>query len=300
MKIGFIGLGNMGGPMAANVARAGHELFAYDVDEVRLADFARETGTSAARSLEQLGTCEVVIAMLPTGAVVRDVLLSAEAGGFLKTPHPDLLVIDMSSSEPIGSKTLGKELAKHGIRLVDAPVSGGMVRAADGTLAIMLGAEDEADAARAEPILKTMGERIFRTGALGSGHAMKALNNYVSAACFAATAEALLVGEQFGLDPSVIVDIMNVSTGKNFQTEMVMMKHVVERQFATGFKIGLLTKDIRIAADLADQLKVETPVLDLVYARWKDATEELGADRDNSEAVLSWERSSAAAAEWSD
>ncbi len=136
----------------------------------------------------------------------------------------------------------------------------------------MLGADDEADAARAEPILKTMGERIFRTGSLGSGHAMKALNNYVSAACFAATAEALLVGEQFGLDPSVIVDIMNVSTGKNFQTEMVMMKHVVERQFATGFKIGLLTKDIRIAADLADQLKVETPVLDLVYARWKDAT----------------------------
>ena len=168
-----------------------------------------------------------------------------------------------------------------------------MTRAADGTLAIMLGADDEADVARVEPVLHTMATRIFRTGPLGSGHAMKALNNYVSAACFAATAEALLIGERFGLDPSVIVDIMNVSTGKNFQTEVVMKSHVVERQFATGFKIGLLTKDIRIAADLAGDLGLETPVLELIYSRWKTATEHLGADRDNSEAVLSWDRSRA-------
>jgi 3-hydroxyisobutyrate dehydrogenase len=229
--------------------------------------------------------------MLPTGPVVRDVLLSAEDGGFTRNPHPDLMVIDMSSSEPVGTKELGEELAKHDIRLVDAPVSGGMTRAADGTLAIMLGADDEADVARVEPILLTMATKIFRTGPLGSGHAMKALNNYVSAACFAATAEALLIGERFGLDPSVIVDIMNVSTGKNFQTEVVMKSHVVERQFATGFKIGLLTKDIRIAADLAGDMGLDTPVLELIYSRWKTATEYLGADRDNSEAVLSWDRS---------
>ncbi|WEK46335.1 MAG: NAD(P)-dependent oxidoreductase [Candidatus Andeanibacterium colombiense] len=276
--------------MAANVAKAGHELMAYDADAARLAQFVEETGARAAESLEQLGSCEIVIAMLPTGPVVREVLLSAEQGGFTRNPHPELMVIDMSSSEPVGTRELGEQLARHGIRLVDAPVSGGMTRAADGTLAIMLGVDDEADAARVEPILLTMSTRIFRTGPLGSGHAMKALNNYVSAACFAATAEALVIGEQFGLDPSVIVDIMNVSTGKNFQTEVVMKSHVVERQFATGFKIGLLTKDIRIAADLAREMQIETPVLELIYSRWQTATEQLGADRDNSEAVLSWNR----------
>jgi len=295
MKIGFIGLGNMGGPMAANVARAGHEVLAYDADAARLAQFAAETGARAAASLEELGSCEAVIAMLPTGAVVREVLLSAQDGGFLRNFHPDLLVIDMSSSEPVGTRELGAELAKHDVRLVDAPVSGGMARAADGTLAIMLGADEETDARRAEPILCTMGARIFRTGPLGSGHAMKALNNYVSAASFAATAEALLTGRRFGLDPAVMVDIMNVSTGKNFHTEVVMKDHVVDRRFATGFKIGLLTKDVRIAVDLAEAMDVETPVLDLVYDRWKGATDRLGADRDNSEAVLSWDRSRAEA-----
>jgi 3-hydroxyisobutyrate dehydrogenase len=290
MKIGFIGLGTMGGPMASNVVKAGHEVLAHDADAARVAEFCAETGASPAGSLANLGTCEVVVSMLPTGAIVREVLLSGGADGFLATPHPDLLVIDMSSSEPVGTQTLGKALGEHGIALVDAPVSGGMARAALGTLAIMLGADDEALARRAEPVLLAMGSRVFRTGPLGSGHAVKALNNYVSAACFAASAEALLIGERFGLDPGVIVDIINASTGKNFQTEVVMKNHVVERQFATGFKIGLLTKDIRIATKLAEAMDVEAPVLDLVHARWKSATEQLGADRDNSEAVLSWDR----------
>jgi 3-hydroxyisobutyrate dehydrogenase len=290
MKVGFVGLGTMGAPMAANVVKAGYDVVAHDADAARVSEFCAETGASPAGSLAQLGTCDVVVAMLPTGAIVREVLLSQGADGFLANPRPDLLVIDMSSSEPVGTQTLGKALAEHGVRLVDAPVSGGMARAALGTLAIMLGADVEALAARAEPVLLAMGTRVFRTGSLGSGHAVKALNNYVSAACFAASAEALLIGERFGLDPSVIVDIINASTGKNFQTEVVMQNHVVERKFATGFKIGLLTKDIRIATELAVAMDIEAPVLDLVYARWKSATDHLGAERDNSEAVLSWDR----------
>jgi 3-hydroxyisobutyrate dehydrogenase len=290
MTIGFIGLGTMGGPMATNVVKAGHDVLAYDADAACLAAFCAETGARPAEQLAQLGACEVVVTMLPTGAIVRDVLRSAGADGFTADPHPDLLVIDMSSSEPVGTQELGRSLGERGIALVDAPVSGGMARAAAGTLAIMLGADEEGLAQRAEAVCLSMGTRIFRTGPLGSGHAMKALNNYVSAACFAASAEALLIGERFGLDPGVIVDIMNASTGKNFQTEVVMKAHVVDRQFETGFKIGLLTKDVRIATDLAEAMALETPVLDLIYARWKSATDELGADRDNSEAVLSWDR----------
>lgn len=289
MKIGFIGLGNMGGPMAANVARAGHELLAYDADAARLAAFVAETKATSA-SLGDLGDCEIVVTMLPTGPIVRDVLLSEQEEVFLKKARPGLLVIDMSSSEPVGTRELGADLAAHGVQLVDAPVSGGMVRAAEGTLAIMLGADDEASAARAEPVLKTMGSRIFRTGALGSAHAMKALNNYVSAASFAATAEALLAGERFGLDPAVMVDIMNMSTGRNFHTEVVMQEHIVRRQFATGFKMGLLAKDVKIAAELAEALNLDAPVLDLIRARWQGASDQMGADRDHSEAVLSWDR----------
>ncbi len=157
----------------------------------------------------------------------------------------------MSSADPVGTRATHADLAKRGLAFVDAPVSGGVPRATDGTLAIMIGG-DAAAIAAAKPVLAKMGTRLFDVGGPGNGHAMKALNNFVAGTAFIAVSEALLVGERFGLDPATMVDVMNVSTGKSFNTENVAKQHVVSRQFASGFALGLLAKDVGIAADLAD------------------------------------------------
>jgi 3-hydroxyisobutyrate dehydrogenase len=153
----------------------------------------------------------------------------------------------------------------------------------------MIGGDDPAAIERAKPLLSTMGNRLFETGGLGSGHAMKALNNYIAAAGFTAAAEALLIGQRFGLDPTRMLEIFNVSTARNFVTEMVMKEHVIDRKFATGFALGLLAKDVKIAADLANDVKLNAPVAQLVKDRWAMARDRLGAGRDNSEAIIAWD-----------
>ena len=133
-----------------------------------------------------------------------------------------------------------------------------------------------------------MGKQLFETGPLGSGHAMKALNNYIAAAGYTAVAEALLIGQRFGLDQNVMVDILNVSTGRNFTTEVMIKEHVLGGKFATGFALGLMAKDVRIAADLGEAVGLDAPVSRLVRERWAAARDKLGASRDTSEAILGW------------
>src|SRR5260221_3475336 len=189
-RIGFVGLGNMGAPMAENLLKAGFELAIADADPGRLASFARRAAQPA--SLAELGRAsELVITMLPDGKIVRKVLCGTPGGndGVLAGLAAGSLVIDMSSSAPVGTRALAAELAARGVALVDAPVSGGVKRAVDRTLAIMVGGA-AADIERCPPLLSAIGRDIFPTGPLGSGHAMKALNNYVSAAGLAAAAEA--------------------------------------------------------------------------------------------------------------
>lgn len=289
MKIGFIGLGNMGWSMAANVRALAEELVVHDASAERMEAFAADHGASVAVPFERLAECDIIITMLPTGHVVREVLVG-EGSGLIASMKRGTVVVDMSSSEPTGTRELGAILKEHGLALLDAPVSGGMSRAADGTLTIMLGADDDRAAERIEPVMLAMGSRVFRTGPLGSGHAVKALNNYISAASFAATAEAILIGRRFGLDGERMIDIINLSTGRNFNSEVVMKDHVIRGKFATGFKIGLLAKDVRITADLAEQMNVAAPVLDLITHQWETARDALGADHDNSEAILAWDR----------
>ena len=288
MRVGFIGIGNMGGPMAANIAKAGHAVVAYDTDRARLDTFAAQTGVRAG-GLGEVGAQDFVVAMLPTGAIVRAAMLESDGGALAAGLRPGTVVIDMSSSEPVGTQRLGEEIAKRGAVLVDAPVSGGVPRAEAGTLAIMIGGAPEA-VARARPLLATMGDRLFETGGLGSGHAMKALNNFVAATSFAATAEAMLIGRRFGLDDTTMVEIMNVSTGRNFHTDVVMKDHVIGGRYATGFAVGLLAKDVGIAADLGAAVGLNAPLSRLVGQRWAEARDRLGPTRDNTEAILAWDR----------
>jgi 3-hydroxyisobutyrate dehydrogenase len=286
-SVGFIGLGNMGRPMAANLARAGAQLVVGDAHTARQESFAAEFDVRAADDPEAFADVQTLVTMLPTGQVVREVLLDA---GIAAALPRGAVAIDTSSSEPSGTIELGSALADLGLSLVDAPVSGGMAKAIDGTLAIMLGADDEAAAERAIPVLKAMSTRIFRTGALGTGHAMKALNNFVLAAGFEAAAEALVVGGKFGLDPAVIVEVLNASSGRNVSTETTLIEEVLTRRFAANFTLGLFTKDLGIAVDLANELDIDAPLCALVHERLVQAGEELGWETDYSAVVALWEQ----------
>lgn len=287
-RTGFVGLGNMGWPMAANLAKAGALSIVHDADPALAKRFAAEHGVEAAPGAGALGGAEVVVTMLPTGAIVREVLIE---GGLADALSTGAVVVDMSSSEPVGTRELGALLAVRGVILVDAPVSGGVPKAADGTLAIMIGADDDAAVDRVEPVLEAMGDRLFRAGGLGAGHAVKALNNYIAAASFAAISEALVIGERFGLDPADIVNIVNNSTGRCFNSEIPVKDHVLTGSFATGFKLGLMTKDVKIAADLADALDVSAPLSADMRARWEAARAAMGGEEDFTVAFRHWQGS---------
>lgn len=291
MNVAFIGVGSMGAPMAACIARAGHVLTVYDSVRERAERVATEHGCQVARRLDGLAAADFVVTMLPTGQMVRDLYL--REGLALKLSR-GAIAIDMGSSDPVGTRDLGAALAASGITLIDAPVSGGVPRALQGTLTIMIGGDDAIAIARARPLLSAMGDRLFDTGGLGSGHAMKALNNFVAAAGFAACAEALLAGRRFGLDPARMVEILNVSTGRSFLTDLVLREHVVDGRFATGFQLGLLAKDVRIAADLAHELRLDAPLVRLVSERFETARDMLGYTRDHTEAIKAWDQNSAA------
>jgi 3-hydroxyisobutyrate dehydrogenase len=287
-RIGFIGLGNMGSPMSACIARAGLPLTVFDVDPARTRAHAEKIGAKPAVTLAELGEAsDIVVTMLPTGKIVRDVMLEMQ-GGLASSLKPGTLIIDMSSSVPTGTRELGEILSAKGIILLDSPVSGAVPRATDGTLTLMVGADDKAALERARPVLSVMGNRIFETGGLGSGHAMKALNNYVAAAGFAAASEALIMADKFGLDRGVALDIMNVSTGRNFSTESTIKSQVLTGAFASGFGLALITKDVKIAADLAQAIGVDLPLVAETSAWWTKACDTLGGENDHTAAYKVW------------
>ena len=265
--VGFIGLGVMGKLMAANVAAAGFTLQSYDIK-----------GTGNRKSAQDAARCaDVLITMLPDGDDVRDAVLEA-----LPALRRGAVVVDMSSSEPAGTRALGKALAAKGIRMMDAPVSGARFKAKDGTLAIMVGG-DRASFRKVLPLLQTMGTKIFYCGPLGAGHAVKALNNYLGAAGTLAGFEALLVAQRFGLDPKPMIEAINASTGRNSTTERKIPQDVLTGAFASGFKLALMTKDVGIAAGLARGLGLKTPFLAETLKHWKAAQKLLPRDADHTE-----------------
>ena len=216
--------------------------------------------------------------MLPDSKVVRAAVLGD--GGFATTMPSGGLVVDMSSSFPLETQKLGEELSARGIGLIDAPVSGGVPKAVAGTLAIMAGGE-AALIDRAEQVLKAMGQ-IHRTGPLGSGHAMKALNNYVSAAGLIAACEALVIGQKFGLDGSVITQVLNASTGRNNTTENKVERYMLNGRYDSGFALALMEKDVGMAQALAERLSIPAEELELVWGILTKALAKLGQGADHT------------------
>ena len=285
-EVGFVGLGVMGRPMARNLAAAGYRLTVHDAEPERQASFASTHACTAAEAAESFAAATVVVTMLPDDRDVRGALLDWR-GGIVSALSPGAVVVDMSSSNPAGTKELGELLFGRGIGLVDAPVSGGVTRAEAGTLTLMIGGEEDA-VARALPVLEVLGERMFRTGPLGSGHAMKALNNLVGGTTYAVVVEALAIGREFGLDPETMIDVMNASSGRSFNTEHVVKEHVLTGRYGTGFALGLLAKDVGIAATLAGAAEVDAPLARLVSRRFAEALGDLGPVADHSEAHKHW------------
>jgi len=287
-RIGFVGLGKMGQPMARHLARAGYRVLAHDLDATALARAREEAGAEAPGSLRVIAErCDAVITMLPDGHAVRAVTLDAE--GLLAGFAPGAVLIDMSSSSPVGTRELGERLAARDVRMIDAPVSGGVRKAEDATLAIMVGGEVQT-IERCNPVLEAMGKQIFLTGALGSGHAMKALNNYVSAAGLAAAVEAVLAAARFGLDPGKVVDVLNASTGMNNSTLNKFHRFILSRAFDSGFSLDLMVKDLKTALEVAHSSGTPAPLAEACVAAWSEAQAALGPGLDHTAVARYWEQ----------
>jgi 3-hydroxyisobutyrate dehydrogenase len=280
----------MGSRMAANLARAGFSLTVHDADRGKSERFTQAHQARTATSLADLGrNSDVVIAMLPTGPIVRQAFLHEEDGALARSLASGSMVVDMTSSEPTGTRELSAVLARHGVALIDAPVSGGISGAEQGRLVMMVGTDDKAALERVRPVLAVLGHRVFEVGGSGAGHAMKALNNYVSGTGFMAAVEALVIGKSFGLDPAVMVDVLNESTGRNFATANTLKQEVISRAFGTQFLLGLLAKDVKIAADLAEDIRINAPLARASRDLILRARDVVGTDTDHTAAVKYWE-----------
>lgn len=280
-EIVFVGLGAMGAPMASRLARAGHRLRLCDADDARAVALAGDLGTVVLPHAELAvppDDVRTVIVMLPDTPTVEAVL---EGAGLLSSLAAGTTVIDMGSSKPASTVRLAALASARGITFVDAPVSGGVSRAVTGELAIMVGADPEAFAA-VRPLLDHLGTAVAHVGAPGTGHAMKALNNLLSAIGLAAASEVLAVGRNFGLEPQVMLDVLNSSSGRNHATEVKMSRFVLSRAFDSGFALRLMVKDLRTALELAHETATPVPLGASCLEEWTAAARLLPADADHT------------------
>ncbi len=283
-RVGFIGLGVMGAPMAGHLARAGHAVSVYDLAPgaaQRLAE--SQPGITARASLREVAVhSDVIVTMLPNGRVVREVVFADD--GLLAGWARGGLLLDTSSAEPWITRETAARLAEHGIAMVDAPVSGAAWGAQAAELVFMVGGA-QADVARARPLLDAMGRAVFHLGALGAGHTMKCLNNLITAVTLTATAEGLAIGTRAGLDPAVMTDVLNEATGGSWITRTHIHQRVISRSFDDPFKLELMLKDMGIAVDLARELGMPAPISEEGRRLWQQADAARGPGVSVSELV---------------
>ncbi len=280
--VGVVGLGAMGAPIAGNFAAAGQPLIVHDAQPQ-----AEQSFTGAHPSAEAAGdlgfaNCDVVVLVLPNSDVVDQVVLGDN--GILRQLAPGSLLVDMGSSVPGRTRTLAAIAEQTGVRVVDAPVSGGVTRAVKADLAVMVGGA-EADIDTVEPLLSATGSSIIRVGPVGSGHAAKALNNLLSAVGLVAAAEVLLVGRKFGIDSATLLEVLNASSGRNQATETKYDKFILSQTYRSGFAAALMRKDIGIALDLAHSEGVPTLLGDTLGQLWNSAVAHLEPGADHTEVV---------------
>lgn len=263
MKLAFIGTGTMGRPMAANLVRKGFDVIAYDVVPAAL-DAAVQAGASRAGSIaEAVTAAEVVVTMLPSSSHVERVYLGD--GGVVNAVARGRLCIDMSTIDPAVSRRVAAAARERGARFLDAPVSGGVPRAEDGTLAIMVGGA-AADLAEARPVLAALGANVFHVGDVGSGEVAKLCNNLIAGVAAVAVSEAFRIAEGFGVDPKTLTDVIAKSSGHTWVMEHMhpvpglVAKAASTRDYAPGFMTDLMAKDLGLAVNAARELRVPVVV----------------------------------------
>ena len=261
--IGFIGLGNMGGPMAKNLLNAGHQVQVFDLVEASMASVVAEGGTANKSAADAVRGADLVISMLPASKHVEALYLGD--AGLITQLDPDTLIIDCSTIAPESARKVAAEAAESGFDMIDAPVSGGVGGAVGGTLTFMVGGSSKAlDIAR--PLLEIMGKNIFHAGDAGAGQVAKVCNNMLLAVLMTGTAEALQLGVNNGLDPAVLSEIMQKSSGGNWALEVynpfpgVMPSAPASNDYAGGFLVDLMIKDLGLAMASALETGSSTPM----------------------------------------
>jgi 3-hydroxyisobutyrate dehydrogenase len=281
--VAFLGLGKMGRPMSARLAAAGYAVRGFDAD-ARIRDEVRALSTVevADSAAEAADAARIVVLMLPGSDAVAAVL--EEKDRLLDRLTAGTMVIDMSSSEPMRTRAMAEAAARRAVRYLDAPVSGGVSGAERGTLTIMVGG-DPADLDEAASLFAALGSRVVRCGGHGAGHAVKALNNLMSATHLLVTSEAMLAARAFGLDPATILDAVNTSSGRSGSTENKWPNFVLTERYDSGFSLALMVKDMTIALNLAAATGASARLSGAALDLWREADRDLPASADHTEIV---------------
>ena len=290
-KIGFVGIGNMGAPMAGHLVKKGYDVTVYDIrPEVTKAFVSQHGGRAAATLVDAAHGMDAVITMLPDDKVVRTAVLgdgseNCLAAGLAK----GALIVDMSTSNPSATRSLAEALKPRGIEVVDAPVMGGVIFAKDATLDIMAGGEAW-QVERVKPVLLAMGRNVITCGGTGTAHALKALANYVNACALINAVEAMTIGKKFGLDSKLMADALTMMcAGRNHPVEKKVVPHVLTRKYGTGMAMAFIAKDVRIAVETARSVGAFAPLGEKVSELWTAAAEKLGGTLDQTEIARYWE-----------
>jgi 3-hydroxyisobutyrate dehydrogenase len=278
-RIGFLGLGQMGRPMVRNLLRAGFEVTGFDPAPQAAESLQGESGFHTATSAVQAAQgVDVLILMLPSSQVIDDLLWNQGLTTHMKAGQ---LILDMSSSDPVCSRDNAAKLSALGIQFVDAPVSGGVKRAVDGSLATMMGGQ-AVDIETVRPVLQALGKTLVHVGSAGAGHAVKALNNYVSASGLLAVCEALVAAQKFGIDPHLVNQVFNASTGKNNTTEHKVENFMLSGAFNSGFALGLMRKDLQTAQSFIERMDSPDTFAQVCLNTWMAAEKHLAPGADHT------------------
>jgi len=283
MKIAFLGLGDIGGLMAAHLARDPFDLVVWNRTAAKADEFARgHKARVAATPAEAVRDASVVITCLPSSVEVEAVLHGEN--GMLDALQKGAVLVDCTSGDPPTSRSIAAELGGRGVGFIDAPVSGGTTAAKAGTLTVMWGGELTVFE-RVRPVIEAFGKKIVHAGPVGAGDALKAVNNALLAVHILSAAEGLAVLVKAGVDPKVALEVINASSGRSNSSENLIPQRVLTRAFPRTFRLALLEKDIGIAAVMADDLGARTPLISLTAERFHEAREKLGEAADHVEAV---------------
>ncbi|MBX3488100.1 MAG: 3-hydroxyisobutyrate dehydrogenase [Parvibaculum sp.] len=262
-KVGFIGLGNMGGPMARNLLKAGHELKVFDLSEKAVAGLVEAGAAKASRASDAARNVEFVVTMLPAGEHVRSVYLGDE--GLVAAAAKGTVFIDSSTIDVPSARETIAAAEKAGMQMVDAPVSGGVGGAEAGTLTFMVGGSDEAFG-KAKPLLEKMGKNIFHAGAAGNGQVAKVCNNMILGISMIGVSEAFVLGEKLGLDAQTLFDISSTASGQCWSMTSYcpvpgpVPASPANRNYAPGFSAAMMLKDLRLAQDASKTARTPTPL----------------------------------------